>query len=258
MKKFFSSRKLNIVYSVIAIAFMWAVWAIAYRAVGNKLIVPSYEQTFSELWEYLKSRVFWTALGNTVLRTLIAFLISLALAGICAALAALTNALRAALRPIIAFIRIIPTFAVILIIMRGTEANKNIAPVIVTVLVLFPIIYAQIIAAVDGIDVGLKNLVKVYKISKPIALFRIYLPCVAPSVISQTGANISLGLKIMVSGEVLAFTLKGVGGLMEDVYLSYKVAYLAALTIAVVAVGLILDVLFSQLSRITKKWSGNK
>ncbi len=255
MKKFFLSRKLNIVYSLIAVVLMWVVWIIAFYAVGNRLLVPSYTETFKEMWLCFKSVEFWVALGSTFLRTIISFLISFALAGVCAALACLCVPLRAALRPVVAFVRILPTLAIILLILRWTENNKNIAPVIVAVLVLFPMIYAQIMAAADGVDGGLKDFVKVYGIKKHVALFKIYLPAICPNVLAQTGANVSLGLKIMVSGEVLAFTLKGLGGLMQSANISAMIARLAALTLIAVAAGIIMDLMFSQLVRITYKWN---
>lgn len=255
MKNFFLNKKLNIIYSLLAIIFMWLVWVIAYYAVGNRLLVPSFGQTAAEMGNLFVSSEFWKALGGTFLRTVLAFLISFGLAAVFAAVSCIAEPFRAALRPIMAFIRILPTLAIILLILRWTESNKNIAPVIVTVLVLFPMIYAQIMAAADGIDISLKNLVKVYAVSKGETLFRIYLPAICPNVLSQIGANISLGLKIMVSGEVLAFTLNGIGGLMQSANLSAMVARLAALTLMVVALGLILDIIFSQFVRFTNKWN---
>lgn len=255
MKKFFLNRKLNILYSVLAVLAMWVIWIIAFHAVGNRLLVPSWSETFKEIWLCFKSADFWKALWGTLVRTLISFVVSFALAGICAAISCVAQPFRAAFRPVVAFVRILPTLAVILLILRWTENDKNIAPVIVTVLVLFPMIYAQITAAVDGIDGGLKDFIKVYGIKRNVALFKIYLPAVCPNVLAQTGANVSLGLKIMVSGEVLAFTLNGVGGLMQSANLAAMTARLAALTLIVVAAGIIIDLIFSQSVRITYKWS---
>lgn len=256
MKKFLSNRKLNIIYSALAIILMWVVWIIAYRGVGNDLVVPSYQETFKEFWNCCKSVAFWTAVRGTFLRTMAAFAVSFVLAGVCAALACLAQPLRAFFRPIMAFVRILPTLAVILIILRWTEYDKNIAPVIVTVLVLFPMIYAQIMAAADGVDGGLKNLVKVYGIGKVTAFFKIYLPAVSPNVLAQIGPDISLGLKIMVSGEVLAFTAKGIGGQMQNANISQMgAATLAALTLAVVIIGLVSEIIFSRLTLLTNRWS---
>ena len=254
MKKFFSNRKFNIIYSLIAIILMWAVWVIAYKAVGNSLIVPSSGNTFKEMFACFTEADFWLALGGSLWRTLTAFVISFVLAVVCAAPAYCLPPVRAALRPVMAFIRILPTVAAIVIILRWTETNKNIAPIIVTVLVLFPMIYAQILAAADGIDTGLGNFVKVYKIKRTVALFKIYLPAICPNILSQIGANISLGLKIMVSGEIITSTF-GLGGLMHNANSDIMIARLAALTVITVLLGLIVDIAFSQLARVTYKWS---
>lgn len=255
MKKFLCNRKLNIIYSVLAVVFMWVAWIIAYHSVGNSLVVPSFEETFKELGLCCADAQFWKAVGGTLLRTLIAAAVSAALAGVSAALSCLAQPFRAFFRPIVAFVRIIPTLAVILIILRWTEYDRDIAPVIVTALVLYPMMYAQIMASADGLDAGLKNLVKVYGISKPTAVFRIYLPVMSPALLSQGGADISLGLKIMVSGEVLAFTLNGIGGQMQFAGISSMYARLAALTLAVVAIGIVIEAVFLLLERFTFGWN---
>lgn len=255
MKKFFKSRKLNIIYSAIAILLMWLVWIIAYKTVGNSLIVPSFGDSMSEFFGLFKNSDFWTGLFHTLKRTLISFLISFALALICSIVAATGRGARAFLKPIIGFIRILPTLATILLILRWTEGDKNVAPIIVTVLVLFPMIFAQFIAAVDGVDDGIRQMIKVYGVPKTTAVFKIYLPLISPNILAQSGANVSLGLKIMVSAEVIANTLKGLGGMMQYAYGGAQIAQLAALTLFTVIFGLIIDIALSQLVRLTYKWS---
>lgn len=98
---------------------------------------------------------------------------------------------------------------------------------------------------------------RVYGVSRRDRLFKIYLPLVSPAVFSQTGANISLGLKIMISSEVLVNTARGLGGMMQENSMAAAVANLAALTVAAVVLGLIIDVAFSQLKRINSKWVKN-
>ncbi len=131
------------------------------------------------------------------------------------------------------------------------------APVIVTCLVLFPMMLAQFNAAICGVDGGLIQMAKVYGVSKKDILFKIYLPQISPNILSQTGANVSLGLKLTVSAEVLAATYNSLGGLMQTSSAFVEIPRLAALTIAAVVLGLILDVAFSQLKRVNSKWQGS-
>lgn len=237
---------------------MWVFWLIAYYGVGNGLIVPSFGETVVSFWNYLGSGEFWAAVGNSLLRTFLAFVISFLLAAAFTGFGLLGSWCKALIKPITVIIRTLPTMAVILIIFKITYGNRILSPVIVTVLVLFPMIYSQLTAAVEGIDGGIKEMADVYGISKKERIFKIYLPLVSPAVFSQTGANISLGLKIMISSEVLVNTARGLGGMMQTTSGAGEVACLAALTLAAVILGLIIELVFSQLKRINKKWRGGK
>lgn len=252
MKKFFTQRKLNIILSIASVAAMWIVWIIAYYAVGNDYIVPSFQDTFVKLWEYLCDGFFWESFLNSFLRMLEAFALSFAIAGALAAAGAACRAVRSFLNPIMIFLRTIPTLAVILILLIST--NPRIAPVVVTFLVLFPMIYAQFTAAIDGIDGETREMLNAFNVPRAEKIFKVYLPLVSPSVFSQVGANISLGIKIMISAEVLANTYLSLGGLMQDARIYSDMAALAALTLLAVLLGLIVDIAFSQLSRINVRW----
>lgn len=237
---------------------MWVFWLVAYYGVGNSLIVPSFSETVESFWRYLGSGEFWVAIGNSLLRTFLAFAISFLLAAAFTGFGLLGSWCKALIKPITVIIRTLPTMAVILIIFKITYGNRTLSPVIVTVLVLFPMIYSQLTAAVEGIDGGIKEMAEVYGVSKRERLFKIYLPLVSPAVFSQTGANISLGLKVMISSEVLVNTARGLGGMMQTSSGAGEVACLAALTLAAVILGLIIEFAFSQLKRINKKWRGEK
>lgn len=254
MKKFFTERKLNILISVSAVAVMILVWVIAYYSIKNDYIIPSFGDTVISMWrDCLISGSFWRAFGNTFLRTLLAFAVSFVIAAALACLCALSKKTAAFVTPFMVFFRTLPTLAVILILLIWT--NPRIAPVIVTALVLFPMIHARLYAALDGIDGGIRQMVKVYKINKREAVFKIYLPLITPEVLPQTGADISLGLKVMISAEVLASTFASLGGMMQESRLFLEMPRFAALTIFAVIAGLIVDIAFSQLARLTYKWS---
>lgn len=235
---------------------MWLVWIIAFYGVGNRLIVPSFSEALNSLWHYFGNGSFWLAVLNSLLRTLLAFVISFALAAIFCIFSLFNNACKALLKPVIVLIRTLPTMAVILIIFKMTYGNKTLSPVIVTVLVLFPMIFSQLTTAVQGIDPAIKNMAKVYGISKKDRLFKIYLPLISPGIFSQIGANISLGLKIMISSEVLVNTARGLGGMMQESSGAGEAAALAALTLAAVLLGLVIEFVFSFLKRINGRWYG--
>ena len=72
-KKFFLR---NLLWSVAALAFLWAAWLLAHLLVKNDYLVPSFWSAMQKVGEYLKDGAFWNAFFNTFLRTLTAFFIS--------------------------------------------------------------------------------------------------------------------------------------------------------------------------------------
>lgn len=254
MRRFFRERKFNIIISVSAVAVMWLIWVIAYYSVKNSYLVPSFTETAQSFWfDCVLKGSFWLSFLNTFMRALIAFVISFAIAGVLACLCAVSEKFSAFFKPFIVFFRTLPTLAVILLLL--VWSSPRVAPVAVTVLVLFPIIHARLVSAMNGIDNDLKLMLKAYGVSKKKAIFGIYLPLISPGVLSQTGADISLSLKVMISAEVMANTYKSLGGMMQDARQFIEIPRLAALTLFAVIAGLIVDIVFSQFVRITDKWN---
>ena len=167
-------------------------------------------------------------------------------------LSALSKIFKGLVRPVIVVLRTLPALAVMLIILVWT--NAAIAPMIVTVMMLFPVIYSQAEAAIDGIDGDIIQMAVVYKIPVKERFTKIYLPQITPDLFVQVGADISLGLKVMISAEVLSNTFGSLGGLMQDARFYTDMPRLAALTLAAVFAGLIIDVSFSQFKRVNAKW----
>lgn len=253
INKFLKERKLNIIGSACAVVLIFLIWIIAYYSVKNDYLIPSISATFKSFGECFISAEFWTAFSFTLLRTFSAFLLSFILAAALAALSSVSKIFSAIVSPFTAILRTVPTMAVILILLVWTTPKQ--APVIVTCLVLLPIIYAQILTSLESIDAGVKNMAKVFSLTKAQKVFKIYLPHTLPSVLSQTGANISFGLKLTVSAEILCATYKSLGGLMQNAKLYLEMPRLAALTVLAVIAGFVIEAAFSQFKRITYAWS---
>lgn len=253
MKKYLSANKINIIFSLASLLLMWLTWIVAYAAVQNDLVIPSFWQTVKQVFVLFGEGSFWLALLNTFCRVLIAFAISFALGVICSVFGVLIKNFNSFLSPLITVLRTVPTMAVILILLLWTP--PNVAPLIITVLVLFPMIYAQINAAIGQIDKGVLQVAKVYNFSKKTKLTKIYLPLVSPYILAQTGPNLSFAIKLTVSAEVMAYTYVSIGGMMQQAQAYIQVSRLAALTVVSVLAGIIIELVFYFINRFSFKWN---
>ena len=252
MKKILCDKKFNIFYSLFAVVLMWVVWLIVAAAVKNDFLVAPVGKSLKEFFTLFAKAFFWRALGHTLLRTLVAFLLSFVLALICACVAFVFKPFAAFMRPVVAFFRSLPTMAVLLAILIWLTPRT--APVLVAMLVLFPMIYSQLSDNIAGVDDELLQMARVYGLNAWRRVLHVYLPHVAPAAMVQTGGNLSFGLKLIISAEVMSSTYTAIGGMMGEAQAYINLPRLAALTLVAVVFGICIELAFNALSRVLFKW----
>ena len=225
--------------SIGSIVFVWLIWIVLYFCIQNDYLLPSFWETFSKMGTLLAGAEFWIAFLNTLLRTLLSFAVSLVIGVVLALSARLFSAVRAFLVPIVSIMRTLPTMAIILILLLWT--NPSVAPVVVSMLVLLPAVYAAALAAFDETEERYGVLANVYNVSLKNKVFKMYLPLCVPPLVTQAGGILSLGIKITVSGEVLSSTYKSIGGLMQNAKMFVDVPTLLALTLITLLLGFLLE-----------------
>ncbi len=248
---------LSLGLSVTGFAFLWIVWVIAYYCVRNELLFPSVGDTLSSVGELLftggeLTRAFWRAFGATFLRTFLSFLVSFSCGALLAALAVSFRGVRAFLSPVVSVLRTYPTLAIVPFLIRWT--SPSFAPVVVSVLVLFPAVYASALACFSDGVARYGDFAKAYRIGRAKRVFGLYLPVSLPTLLTEGGATFSMGLKIIVSGEVLASTAESLGGMMQDAQIYFAVSRLFALTIVTVLLGFVLEGACVLAKKLFIKW----
>ena len=231
--------KKNALFSAIALVALWLVWLIAFYIVRNDYVLPSFWETLRETGRLLGEAAFWRAFVNTFLRTLWAFLVSLVLGAGLAIPAHLKGGVRAFLAPVISVLRTVPTMAVVLMLLLWT--SPAVAPVIVSALGLFPAVYAAALAALDEVGEEYGEMARVFRVSAGRKIVKMYLPLAAPVLLKQAGSVFSLGLKVVISGEVLASTYRSLGGMMQQAQIFLQTPRLMALTLVAVLLGFALE-----------------
>lgn len=231
---------------------MWVVWLIAAAAVKNEYLIAPVGASVKEFFALFANALFWRALGHTFARTLIAFLISFALALACACLAVAFKPFAAFMRPVTAFFRTLPTMAVLLLILVWLTPRT--APVAVAMLVLFPMIYTQLSEGIAGVDGELLQMAKVYEVPLRRILTGIYLPHLAPIALTQTGASLSFGLKLIISAEVMASTRTALGGMLSEAQAYINLPKIAALTLVAVVLGILIELVFRIIADCAFGW----
>lgn len=241
----------NAIQTAAAILFLLTVWWIAYLSVGNDLLIPPLSDSLKEMGELLIKGAFWRALGGTLVRSLAAFAISFLLAVIFAVVAYLYPTFERFFAPLASVLRSMPVLAVLLILLSFVGAGE--APIAVAFLSLFPMLYTAVLTALAGVD---KHLIEVSRAcGTPLwrKVTAIYLPLASPYILKESGAALSFSLKLVVSAEVLAFTAKSLGGMMQDAKLYSEIPQLFALVGMTFVLGLVLETAVGLLASMAER-----
>ena len=247
-----AGRISKIAVTAATVAVLFAVWEIAARAVNSEYILPTVTQTFSAAIKLFGTAEFYAALSGTLGRTCAAFAISFVLAYLLAFAAEKSAVAKNIISVIIAIIRVLPTVAVILLVLFWT--SSDIAPIIVTSTVVLPATYGAATEALDVVDEDALMCCKAFGVSAKDVFFKVKLPQIAPSLCRSAGRGLSLNLKLMVAAEVLAATAKSIGNMMNDGNYYLEIPKLFALVISVIVAGLIVELVFSALAKRAERW----
>lgn len=196
-------------YVLISTVIVVLLWWVAARIVNSPVKLPSPQETVLALFEILTSKMFFFQVLGTLRRAIIGFLIAFGAGLVLGIGAGISTPLFYLLKPIVLAQRSVPTMAVILLAMIWL--SRELAPILVCVLVIFPIIYSAVVNGIRNIDRQLLEMAQVYHLSRKRRLIHLYLPSISSALFAVAAAAVSLNLKITIAAEVLSQPGLGIG-----------------------------------------------
>ena len=227
----------------IAILLIWLVlWQLASAAIHNKIIFVGPWETACALVSQVHTTEFWRTILSSFLRIAGGFLAAFLAGILAAALAGRYALLKEFLEPPVALLQSVPvaSFVILALIWIGSE---NLS-VLITLLVVFPVIYRNVLEGISQTDPKMLEMARVFRMKSRNRLWYIYRPALMPYLLA--GSRISLGMawKSGVAAEVIGVPDCSIGEklYMAKIYLS--TAELFAWTFVIIAVSRLFEWLF--------------
>lgn len=237
------SKYLNVVYPLIGVGLFLLAWFIASKIVNAEIVLPTPGEAIERFIYLLSTDIFWLAVANTLGRTLISFVLSLTLAIIFSVASYVVPQVGKILNPIVVVLRSVPTMSIILLALIWMSPKT--APLLIAFLILFPQLYASFLSSLNGVDLELIEMSKAFKVPLKNRIFGLYIPSVLPSSLDAMRANVSLGVKVTIAGEVLAQTSKSMGIYMQISKMYFDTAELLGWTVMAIILSYLLEGAFS-------------
>ena len=235
-------------FTVIAMVIIWQVLAMI---INLNIVLPTPILALKEFFNCFIDKGFYLSILLTLFRTIACYFACFILGWILGYISFKNEKFNMAISPIINLLRAVPTMSVILLILLWI--NYEIAPIVIAFIVVFPISYASSFSGYKSLDLSLFDMAKIYKIEDKTLYKKYVFPTLLDKFSTSSVTELLLTFKIVISGEVMAESAKGLGELIKQSKYSLATGKLFAYTIVAVLLGLLLEYLLKGIINLFKK-----
>ena len=236
-------NKKNRHIGLISIIVMLAVWEVVALRINSEQIMPGPWATLLATFRLFAEKDFLLVVGNTLLRGLIGFAIALVLGVGLGIWAGINEKFEAFLKPWLVVMRSIPVVAFILLALIWFKSGS--VPVLIGILTMFPMICTNVIEGIRNVDGKLIEMARFYHVSESRIIKEVYVPAIAPFVVSGISSAFGIGWRAIVIGEVLSQPEFGIGSRMHAAQSFLNVDVLIAWTL----IAILISFLFEKIIR---------
>jgi len=194
--------------------FWLLVWQTAYLAIGKDVLLASPKAVAIRVMELSRTAAFWIVVANSLSRIMCGFLLALAVGALLAVLAHFVPVIRLLLHPIIGVVKSTPVASFIILALVFIRSTR--LAVFIPFLMVFPLVWTNVIEGLEQVDQKLLEMAKIYRISRPARLRHIYLPAAAPYLIASCRVGVGFAWKSGIAAEVLGVTRDTIGGMLYN------------------------------------------
>jgi NitT/TauT family transport system permease protein len=234
-----TDRTKRLLYTSLSLLLWVLVWEISAHLLDREYFLPSVERTLSEFGALLITPNFYKITLFTLLRVILGIFIGTALGIILAVLSNRYEPVYHLVHLPVTVVRSTPiaSFIIILWILLSGDALC----VFVTVLMVFPIIWQNLMDGYSSIDKELCEISLVFGFSKLKHFRLITLPALKKYFIPAIITSVGLGWKAEIAAEIIAYARNSIGQMISDAKYNLLTAEVFAWTLAVVLFSILLE-----------------
>lgn len=237
---------------IISVALFLIVWAVSAAALNVEFLLPSPKSVFTDIINAFCNKKFYNSILITLWHTFAAYALAFVFAALFSGLASFFKAAEYFFYPLIVIMRVMPTIAVIFLSIVWLSGNK--APFLICFFVCFPLLYSQFLTAIKGVDKGLLQMAKVYRLKKSTVITQIYVPEIYGRVLAGAASVLSFSLKITVAGEAVSQAAGSLGFMISSANANLETGLLIAYSLVAVLLGFLLEGFVKFVPFVVKKF----
>ena len=229
-----------------AVLFWLLIWEIASLLIGEELFLPSPLSVAERLLSLSVTSVFWSSVLFTLLRIIAGFLLSALTAAAAAALSYRFPLFSLAADPFVRIIRATPVASIVILVLVWVR-SRNLS-VVISFLMVFPIIYTNLLEGLVSTDRNLLEAASVYRMKLMKKARYIYISSLKPYIQSAISASLGLAWKSGIAAEVIGLPDGSIGERVYEAKIYLSTPDLFAWTVVIIILAFLFERFFLLLS----------
>lgn len=219
---------------LIGIIFWIVVWQLVSMKLGQEILLVSPVSVIKRLFQLSVEAEFWIAISHTFIKIVGGFFIAFILGIIVAIIAYYNKFIKFLIEPLVLTVQSIPVASFIILCLVWIS-SKDLS-IFISFLMVFPIIYRNVINGIKNIPKGMEEMATVFKVTKFKKIRYIYLSYVIPYI--KSACNISLGLcwKAGIAAEVIGIPSNTIGEKLYNAKIYLDTPDLFAWTLVIIII----------------------
>lgn len=189
---------------------LWlALWQAAALLVGEELLLPAPLPVLGRMLSLLGEGLFWQSCLHSLGRILLGFLLGTAAGILLAAVSTCFPPAGEFLAPAMAAVKSTPVASFVILALVWLRAGR--LSVFIAFLMVLPLVWQNVRQGIAGADRRLLEVARVYRFSLWGRLRAVYLPAIAPHLLSALRVGLGFAWKAGIAGEVIAIAPGSMG-----------------------------------------------
>lgn len=235
------AEKREKLHKALSVGLALLLWQGAAMLLNSSLLLSSPVEVAVRLVALVQEVAFWEAVGFTLSRIALGFVLGFAAGTGLGLLAGRFRAAELLLWPYMKAIKTVPVASFIILSLVFLKARQ--LSVFISFLMVLPVLYENVVQGVRAADGALLEMGAVFRMSYGRRLAYIYLPELKPFLLSGCATALGLCWKAGVAAEVIAVTANSIGGRLYEA----KVYFMTSDLLGWTAVIILLSVGFEKL-----------
>ncbi|MDY5730817.1 MAG: ABC transporter permease subunit [Eubacteriales bacterium] len=230
---------LNKYRKIISIAISLLLWQGLAMLWHNRILLVGPIEVVQQLLYLLGQTFYWQSLTNTNIRILLALFLAMLFGIVLAMLANSSKILETLLWPYVSAIKASPLASVVVlsIVWVGT-VNLSVLSIF---LIVFPIVYGNILEALRSVDPAVQQMLQLYKVPFWRRVRVLYVPHTMPFLLSTCKIAVGMAFKAGVAAELIGLPKHTVGSYLYEAKIYLSTADLFAWTFSIVLISMLAE-----------------